>query len=197
MSVYKKVQQVEKLFRLAEKDVATFQQATGLKCKSSCGMCCLKPDIAASPLEFLPLAYHLYKNDLAYEWLEKVRQDDKKICVNLSTFITKENGGFCSNYEYRGMICRLFGFSAMLGKNRKPHLVTCKIIKEEFPESVHQANQHISEKKFTPIISHYYQQLRAIDPDLGQNVMPINKAIAEAIKTVLAYYSYRHPRRVG
>ena len=64
MSVYKKVQQVEKLFRLAEKDVATFQQATSLKCKSSCGMCCLKPDIAASPLEFLPLAYHLYKKDL-------------------------------------------------------------------------------------------------------------------------------------
>lgn len=197
MTLYRKVQAVEKVFRHLEKDVASFQQATSLKCKDACGLCCLKPDIAASPLEFLPLAYHLYKIGSAYEWLEKSTQIDQKVCVNLNALIGATNGGFCSNYAYRGMICRLFGFSAMLGKNRTPKLVTCKTIKEEFPDDVQRANQHISENKTTPIISNYYQQLRAIDAELGQNLMPINKAIAEAIKVVLAYYSYRHPRLVG
>ena len=195
MSMYRKVQAVERLFRLLEKDVATFQQATDLRCKSGCGMCCLKPDIAASPLEFLPLAYHLFKKELAMEWLEKIEKNPAPLCVNLNALISEENGGFCNSYSHRGLICRLFGFSAMLGKDRKPLLVTCKTIKETFPEAVSQANRHISERKFTPIISHYYQQLRSIDPQMGQNTIPINEAIAEALRTVLAYYTYRNPRR--
>lgn len=197
MTLYRKVQAVEKVFRHLEKDVATFQQATSLKCKDACGLCCLKPDIAASPLEFLPLAYHLYKTGSAHEWLEKSSQENRKVCVSLNTLIGGTNGGFCGNYAYRGMICRLFGFSAMLGKNRAPQLVTCKTIKGEFPEDVQRANQHIKERKPTPIISNYYQQLRSIDTELGQNLMPINKAITEAIKVVLAYYAYRHPRLTG
>lgn len=197
MTLYRKVQAVEKLFRLVEKDVATFQQATNLKCKSGCGMCCLKPDISASPLEFLPFAYHLFKTNQAYEWLEKFSQDDRKICHNLNAMLGNDDGGFCSSYQYRGLICRLFGFSAMLGKNRLPTLVTCKTIKEEYPDTVANANSHIQKRKFTPVISHYYQQMKTIDPDLGRDMMPINQAIAEAVKTVLAYYSYRNPRRVG
>ncbi|WP_420577931.1 YkgJ family cysteine cluster protein [Ekhidna sp.] len=197
MSIYRKVQAVERLYHNLEKDVATFQKATDLKCKSGCGMCCLKPDIAASPLEFLPLAYHLFKNGQALEWLEKAEKSNSKICINLNSLIAEENGGFCNLYTQRGLICRLFGFSAMLGKDRKPQLVTCKTIKEIFPEAVDKANQHIKERKFTPVISHYYQQLRSIDAELGQNSLPINKAIAQAIRTVLAYYAYRNPRRAG
>ncbi|MEQ9466398.1 MAG: YkgJ family cysteine cluster protein [Ekhidna sp.] len=188
---------MEKLFRLVEKDVATFQQATEMKCKTGCGMCCLKPDISASPLEFLPFAYHLFKTNQAHEWLEKFRKDDRKICHNLNAMLGNQDGGFCSSYQYRGLICRLFGFSAMLGKNKVPQLVTCKTIKEEYPASVARANAMIDQRRYVPILSNYYHQLRMIDPDLGRDMMPINRAIAEAIKTVLAYYSYRNPRKVG
>lgn len=197
MSVYRKVQMVEKVFRQAEKDVATFQQATGLKCLSGCGMCCLKPDISASILEFMPLAYHLYKQGQAHQWLEQFQTSDSSICLNLNALTITDSGGFCKNYRYRGMICRLFGFSAMLGKNKTPQLVTCKTIKNEYPDNVATANNHIKSGKSTPIISRYYEQLRGIDPELGRNLIPINKAIEEAIKVVLGYYAYRQPRRTG
>lgn len=195
MSIYRKVQAVEKLFHLLEKDVATFQQATGLRCKSGCGMCCTKPDIAATTLEFLPFAYALAKNNLAHQWLQKLRDHEGSICINLSSFL-EANGGFCTNYNHRGLICRLFGFSAMKSKNG-PQLVTCKTIKTEFAESYEQAKTHIQLKKPTPILSNYYSQLRAIDPVLGTEMMPINQAMMESIKVVLSYYSYRRLGKAG
>ena len=95
MSVYRKVQLVEKLFYQLEKDVATFQQATGLRCKSGCGLCCTKPDIHATVLEFLPFAYALAKENLAHIWLKRLSDSqEEKICMNLSQVIGND-GGFC------------------------------------------------------------------------------------------------------
>lgn len=197
MILYRKVQAVEKLFRQLEKDVATFQQATTMKCKSACGLCCMKPDIAASPLEFLPLAYHLHKNGKANEMYEQLKESDQKICMNLNAFLSEQAGGFCSNYAHRGLICRLFGFSAMIGKNHKRQLVTCKTIKTEMPESFARAEAHIASNRSTPVISNYYYQLKSIDQDMGNSMLPINQAMLEALKIVLSYYAYRHPRKAG
>jgi uncharacterized protein len=198
MSVYKKVQAVGKLFNQLEKDVATFQQATGLGCRSGCGLCCKKPDIHATILEFLPLAYHLYKTGEAEKWFDYLQSDSSdSICHALTPFLTKDSGGFCSQYQHRGLICRVFGFSASLDKRGKAQLVTCKIIKEDFPEAVSKATEHIASKNTTPIISNYYHQLRSIDPDLGSQLLPINTAILESLKTVLGYYSYRNPRKAS
>lgn len=88
-------------------------------------------------------------------------------------------------------------FLSHVGQRQKTSAGHLQTIKETFPEAVDKANQHIKERKFTPVISHYYQQLRSIDAELGQNSLPINKAIAQAIRTVLAYYAYRNPRRAG
>lgn len=107
MILYRKVQLVERLFQQLEKDVATFQQATTMKCKSACGLCCLKPDIIASPLEFLPFAYHLYKNGDAYSHLEQLQgKSDSTVCFNLNPFLNQQEGGFCNQYNDRGLICR-------------------------------------------------------------------------------------------
>lgn len=197
MTLYRKVRAVERVFRQLEKDVASFQHATGLKCASQCGLCCKKPDINATVIEFLPLAYHLFKLNKAEEKLFHLLENpENQICQNLSPFLLKQSGGFCGAYAYRGLICRLFGFSAMLDKNGAPQLVTCKIIKEGFPEEVNNANHHISLGKKTPVMRNYYFQLTSIDPYLG-NMLPINKAMAEALKVVLAYYAYRKPGRTG
>ena len=186
---------MEKLFHHLEKDVATFQQATSLKCKTACGLCCTKPDISATVLEFLPLAYALAKNNLAHDWLQRVSNHQSNICINLSSLIA-DNGGFCSNYNHRGLICRLFGFTAMKWKNEL-QLVTCKTIKEDPSLGYQKATQHIKDGKPTPLISNYYAKLRAIDPSLGSEMMPINEAIEKSIQYVLSYYSYRRIRRTG
>ncbi|UII28269.1 YkgJ family cysteine cluster protein [Fulvivirga maritima] len=196
MSIYRKVQAVERVFSNLEKELAAFKNATGLHCISGCGLCCKKPDISASPLEFLPLAYSLFKEDLAYQWLEELQASGSEpICKIFRPLLTDGDTGFCSNYKYRGLICRLFGYSAMLDKQGTPQLVTCKTIKTELPQAVLTAQQHIAEGKKTPVMRNYYFQLRSIDSELGQNLMPINQAILEALKIVLSYYAYRKPRR--
>jgi len=197
MNLYRKVRAVERVFRQLEKDVASFQQATQLQCAAHCGLCCHKTDISATPLEFLPLAYQLYKQGEALKLYEQLSQNNQPKCVNLKSLVGPNDSGFCSQYAYRGLICRLFGFSAMLDKHGAPKLVTCQTIKSKFPEAVEKAQHHIAEGSPTPIMRNYYFQLRAIDDTMGTTTLPINHAILEALKTVLSYYSYRNPPKAS
>ena len=194
MTLYRKVQAVERVFKGLEKDLAAFKHATNLKCVSGCGRCCNKPDITASILEFLPLAYNLYKQGVAFEWYQNLGKLESPLCHAFTPVFLQGTGGMCSQYQYRGLVCRLFGFSAKLDKYGVPQLVTCKTIKEEFPVPHQTAIKHISEGKKTPIMRNYYFQLQAIDGNLGTTLLPINEAIREALKVVLSYYAYRKPR---
>ena len=194
MSIYLKVRAVERVFSQLEKEVGSFQKSTGLGCIANCGKCCYKVDINATALEFLPLAYHLFKNGEASNWLEKLNNDNSTtLCPVLSTVLAPNAKGLCSEYAHRGLICRLFGFSAMLHKNDKPVLVTCKPIKEGLPTAVAKAESYIASRKDYPLISNYYMQLRSIDESLGEELFPIRVAIAKAIHAVLGYYAYRRP----
>lgn len=192
MTIYQKVQAVDRIFNQLDKDLDSFQQSTGLGCVANCGLCCLKPDINATALEFLPLAYHLLINGETEQWLEQLQNNtEDKLCPVLNKVIAPGSKGFCSDYAHRGLICRLFGFSAMLHKNNKPILVTCKPIKEQKTEAFNNANAHIAANKKYPLISNYYMQLRSIDESLGEELFPIRIAIEKAIYAVLAYYAYR------
>jgi Fe-S-cluster containining protein len=194
LSIYLKVLAVERIFNRLEKEVDSFQKSTGLGCMANCGKCCHKSDINATALEFLPLAYHLFKNGEAENWLDILNNDHSTtLCPVLSNVLAPNTKGFCSDYTHRGLICRLFGFSAMLHKNEKPVLVTCRPIKEGLPNAVAKAESHIAAKKDFPLISDYYMQLRSIDESLGEELFPIRIAIAKAINAVLGYYAYRKP----
>lgn len=192
MTIYQKVQAVDRIFNQLDKELGSFQQSTGLSCVANCGLCCLKPDINATALEFLPLAYHLLLNGETEQWLAQLQNNtEDKLCPVLNKVIAPGSKGFCSEYAHRGLICRLFGFSAMLHKNKTPTLVTCKPIKEQKTEAFNNANAHIAANKKYPLISNYYMQLRSIDESLGEELFPIRIAIEKAIYAVLAYYAYR------
>ena len=194
MTLYRKVQAVERVFKQLEKDLAAFQHATNLKCIAGCGRCCTTPNISATPLEFLPLAYHLHKQGLALEWFHNIRDHKELTCYIFNHLVLEGSKGNCSQYNHRGLICRLFGFSAMRNKYGSAQLVTCKTLKENRPLEYQNAQEHISNGKNVPIMSNYYYQLQSIDNNLCGKLMPINEAIREALKIVLSYYAYRRPR---
>jgi uncharacterized protein len=98
----------------------------------------------------------------------------------------------CSEYVHRGLICRLFGYSARTNKYGKKELVTCQIIKTEQAEAYHNATLQIEGGLEVPVMSQYYMQLHAIDFELTQHFYPINEAIKRAIELVLQYYAYRN-----
>lgn len=185
-----KVVAVEEVFAQLDKEIAAFQDWSSLHCKFGCGKCCFKPDIEATIIEFLPFAHHLYQHDQAFDWLERLGQTDSEICLILNP--TAATQGLCSEYRYRGLICRLFGYSARTNKYGAKELVTCQIIKTEQTTAFEAATQRITENAAVPVMNQYYMRLHSIDYQMAQDFYPINEAIRRAIETVLQYYAYRN-----
>jgi len=183
------VQAVEKVFESLDASIQQFQDKTTLHCRWGCGKCCFKPDIEATILEFLPFAYHIYHQQQAENWLEKLRQSKDSVCLILNP--TSAAAGLCSQYPHRGLICRLFGYSARTNKYQEKELVTCAIIKTEQSASYHQAQVAIQQGLEVPVMNQYYMQLHAIDFDLTREFYPINRALQLALEKVLHYYAYR------
>jgi Fe-S-cluster containining protein len=191
MSIGRKARSVEALFRRLDHQIAAFQAQTTLHCLSGCGRCCTKPDIRASALEFLPLAYHLYREGKAahtWTWLKAHPQD---LCLLFQPLSPASEQGFCSDYPHRGLICRLFGFSAMRDKHGGSQLYTCRLIKEDQPLAVSLTHTRLGQGLPIPIVSQYYQRLSSIDADLAKAEFPVNVAISKALETVMHYYAYR------
>lgn len=191
MLLIEKVRAVEGVFQGLDEAILGFQNWSSLHCKFGCGKCCSKPDIEATVLEFLPFAYYLYKQNKAYAWLENLQSmTNSEICLVWNP--TQAGAGLCSEYVHRGLICRLFGYSARINKYGAKELITCQIIKTEQNDNYELANEKISHDGTVPVMSHYYMQLHAIDHEMARNFYPINLAIQKALETVLHYYAYRN-----
>ncbi len=188
-SLEQKVKSIQAVFEKLDAEIFKFQSATSLHCKFGCGKCCFKPDIEATPLEFLPFALYLYKNNLAEDLLERLNEMDLSLCLILSP--TQSGTGLCSQYNYRGLICRLFGYSARTNKYGMRELVTCQVIKTEQTESFAVAEEKIEQGLNVPVMNEFYMQLASIDFEMAREFYPINTAIRKAIETVMHYYTYR------
>jgi Fe-S-cluster containining protein len=189
MSVEEKVKAVEAVFENLDAEIADFQGRSSLHCKSGCGKCCFKADIEASALEFLPFAHYLYLNDKAFEWYDNLKKTTSPVCLILNPL--QSGAGLCSEYKYRGLICRLFGYSARTNKYGTRELVTCQIIKTEQSVPYEAAEKEINEGGSVPVMNQYYMRLHGIDAELAREFFPINQAIKRAIEVILHYYAYR------
>lgn len=190
MSIERKVQLVESLFYQLEQESAEFQQSSGIRCVAGCGKCCTYPDVEASPLEFLPWAFHLFLNGEAEKMLIKLDNTKSLTCLIYQPSSIIDQGS-CGNYKYRGLICRLFGFAANTDKYGKLRLATCKIIKEGQTDAYNSTAEAITKGLNVPIFTAYYMQLNQIDFHLGNRVLPVNEALKVALEEVLQYYAYR------
>ncbi|NDP26682.1 MAG: YkgJ family cysteine cluster protein [Flavobacterium sp.] len=192
MAIEQKVRLVEELFDRLEREITTFKSETSLHCLTGCGKCCSKPDIDASPLEFLPWAFHLCLNGKAEEVLVALDHSSTSTChIYRPLSLLEQHNGKCSDYRYRGLICRLFGYAASRDKYGELRLATCKIIKEDQLENYNNAEEAISKGLYIPIFTDYYMQLSQIDYRLATTMLPINEALKIAIEEVLHYYAYR------
>ena len=190
MSIERKVQLVEKLFHQLEQESARFEQASKISCVAGCGKCCNHPDIEASPLEFLPWAFHLFLNGEAEKTLDLLEENQSLTCMIYKPLALTDQGR-CSDYKYRGLICRLFGFAANTDKYGNLRLATCKIIKEGQTEKYNSASEAIAQGLYVPVFTDYYMQLNQIDCALGKIILPVNEALKMALEEVLQYYAYR------
>jgi len=190
MSIERRVQLVENLFYQLEKENTQFEKSSGLGCVSGCGKCCTYPNIEASPLEFLPWAFHLFLSGEAEKTLQTLNETHNSSCLIYKSLSIIDQGR-CSSYKYRGLICRLFGFSANTDKYGKLRLATCKVIKEGQTDNYNSTAEAITKGLHVPLFTEYYMRLSQIDFYLGNTILPVNKALKMALKEVLHYYAYR------
>ena len=190
MSIERRVKLVENLFLKLEHETNQFKQSSEISCVSGCGKCCSYPNVEASPLEFLPWAFHLFLNGEAKNFLALLNKTNKLTCLLFKPLAILGQGR-CTNYKYRGLICRLFGFAANTDKYGNLRLSTCKIIKEGQAKKYTSTNEAIKKGLYVPVFTEYYMQLNQIDYNLGNKIMPINKALKMALEEVLQYYAYR------
>lgn len=192
MSIERRVKLVNQLYQKLDLEIVEFQKHTKLSCVSGCGKCCTTPDIDASPLEFLPWAFHLFLNGEAEIVLKNLDLKQNSICHIYSPLSLLENtSGSCSDYQYRGLICRLFGFGANKDKYGALRLATCKVIKEGQKENYDISTDKINKGLPVPIFTDYYMNLSQIDFKLGNTIVPVNKALKLALEEVIQYYAYR------
>jgi Fe-S-cluster containining protein len=199
MSIEEKVKAVKKIYRLLDADVQRFKKESGLKCLRFCSHCCEKNDITATVLEFLPLAYSLYKENQCENYLEKLKEmeaADNNKCILLIYPSKKEHAGRCLAYKMRPLVCRLFGFSTVLDKNSRPQLVTCREIKQTYNENYLRAVNILETAEpgvpvDIPIMKNYCMMLYGIDLSLAQKYYPLDTALRMAIESVLSAFAYR------
>jgi hypothetical protein len=100
MSIRRKVRSVEIIFRDVELMIDIFKRSTQLQCVRGCGFCCKKPDIEATALEFLPLAFHYYLSGQVEEKLIFLRENQEAVCHGFREGSFPDSG-YCSIYPYR------------------------------------------------------------------------------------------------
>ena len=128
-----KVAKIENLLKRAEKATEKFKKLYKIGCFDGCGKCCLYNNIEASSLEFLPLAEYVWENGGAVELLEKLQNiGAEEHCLFYVHDESNPKKGFCSVYQKRGLICRLYGFSLRKNKKGELDILTCKEIKEKY-----------------------------------------------------------------
>ncbi len=184
MQLTAKISAVNRLYRRLDNHISIFREKSGLHCPAGCGKCCMKQDINATILEFLPAARVMYMSGVHEDILADLeKRGENNICI---FFDPLDNEGNCSCYPYRGLICRLFGFSTRIDKYGDKSLLTCKEIKKMVDHN-HIA-KHLS---YAPCISDYYMRLFAIDPNLSLQQFPLNECIIKAIEIVGLNYHLR------
>ncbi|MEN2282893.1 YkgJ family cysteine cluster protein [Algoriphagus sp. SE2] len=178
------------VFKELEEEAKQFTSESGLGCISGCGACCANPQIPASPLEFLPLAFDFYYKGIAESILILLETDEENSnCIVYRANSIDKKSGYCTNYNFRGMICRLFAASARKNKYGMKDIIICKNLKEGKNEIFQEATKRINEDLPIPNASKFYMLLEEIDNSLTQQ-MPINKAIAFSLELVLRFKFY-------
>lgn len=191
MNLQQKSQEVRKVFEELDAQIKDFIDASQIGCISGCGFCCSNPKVSASVLEFLPLAFDLYEKGKAEKALEILEsKNGQDYCIIYKATSSDAAMGFCSDYQNRGMICRLFGSSTRKNREDKKEIITCKKIKEAKKSQFEAASIAVNEGLSVPLSSDAYSRLYNIDFQLTSEQMPINQAIQKALEAVLRFKYY-------
>ncbi len=186
------------IFREIDKKIDLFRAKASLSCVPGCGNCCRDACVGVSVLEVQPLAVYLLQSKKADHWLERINPEDERArCV----FYSREqlsNGGHCSVYPYRPLLCRLFGFASRVTEKKDREIMLCKEIKNYFPQEVQRVQSQSKIKSYSPVSSEFAIKAYGVSMDLANDFRNINIAVKRAVE-IIGYHEdlFRKYRKKG
>jgi len=179
-----KISQLTELYIEIQEEFSEFQNKSGLNCISGCGACCLGSDITATVFEMLPLAQNLLERGDADKYLNMLVGMEELPCVLYFKNSSDGKQGFCSEYQLRPTICRVFAASGRLGKNGEVQLSLCRLIKEQIGQSFPLLLSTLS----PPLMSEWKQKVKNLEEEMySGKEMPINLALKIALEKILFF----------
>lgn len=172
------------VYRDLDAAVAAFAARTGLGCPRGCGHCCRSEEVEATVLECIPLAFELFRAaqaELLLDRLEKIGDDPR--CALYRSDYTEAGLWGCSQYHFRPVVCRLFGFAGNRDRDGIPRLAMCRVMKERSGPAAAGPAMADGDAPM-PLFSDAGLHITALHPGLGTVRMPINTALSEALRKV-------------
>jgi Fe-S-cluster containining protein len=186
-SIFPGLKELIELYKDLDEEASRFKKAAALDCLEFCTKCCTpdKAQIEASVFECLPLSIHLWKLGEADSYLQRIALGgERNLCVLYNADHSPLPASGCKHYSGRPLLCRLFGFSAVLEKHGHPRIALCRTIKDADPHAADRINQEIARGLKPMIIPHWARQASSLNPRLGQERYPINQAVRFALERV-------------
>jgi Fe-S-cluster containining protein len=171
------------LFSRIDAETSAFALASGLRCPDGCGACCENPGVHTSVVELEPLARDLVARGQAEAALERAATTGPGRCV-----LYESHGpgtGRCTEYAFRPVVCRLFGFAAVRDKQARPELAGCKVHKTQQPEAMAHARALVAGGAPVPNMMAWQQEVLDLGTSATGTLVPINVAIQEALERAL------------
>jgi Fe-S-cluster containining protein len=170
--------QLQNVYEEMSATFLTFQKETNLPCLPDCCQCCFNPEIEATWLEMIPLAFKIFELGIEDKIYENLENSDGKSCILL-------NGTKCSFYTERPAVCRMFGVAGYLDKKQNTTLSICKLIKESYPMRAYQLQSE--PPPHTPMMAIWAKRLLSLQPHYDATRHPLNISLKIALEKVFFY----------
>jgi Fe-S-cluster containining protein len=186
-SFFPGLKELGELYRDMDREIERFKKAAALDCPEFCKKCCAATEerIEVSVFECLPLSIHLWGRGEAESILARIAAgDEKSLCVLRNPADSFAPAWGCALYAWRPLLCRLFGFSAVLDKRGHPRIALCRAIKDADPGAESRAAQKIASGLKPVVLPHWAERISSLNPHLGRKRYPINQALRLALEKV-------------
>lgn len=172
------VREVRAVYAEADAAVEEFCRISGLRCVPGCGACCETGVVEATALQMLPAAFHLWRTGVAWGVMRALQEGSTtNRCILYRPDESRQGYGRCGLYQYRALVCRLFGFAGRRSKRGEVEIVACRLLRAQLPpERAHAASWQDS----VPLLPQFQMRLWGIAPRLSHPA-GVNEALGEAL----------------
>lgn len=180
------IRQVLNIYHDVDKETLRFAHLTHISCPPRCGLCCQSPKVEASVLEMLPLAAKLWSEEKGMSCLENIeKKHAQKRCFFFDPDPQNTLQGRCGAYQWRPLICRLFGFSLNKNKYGSYAYSGCKTINHALAEGHFDLTKLTRSKIRLTTMANFTMRLSGISTSrYDTKPLAINMAIKFALEKI-------------